>query len=115
MYSLKIIILKDCFYSDKLIKIINKKHLNNIVTEYITVTFDNINKYKTDEIHTYPQVYMVRENKEGQLLVGGYDIMNQIINIINTYNYDTINTKLSTILPTWSDKAKLRLIQLIKN
>jgi len=48
MYCLKIILLKNCFYSDKIKKILNEDIFNKIKITYIEITNDNKHKYKTN-------------------------------------------------------------------
>ena len=112
MYCLKIILLKNCFYSDKIKKILIEDIFNKIKITYIEITDDNKNKYKTNEIKTFPQVYMIRDNMEGKLLIGGCDDMIKVINIIQGKQLNKIKIHLASIYPSWSEKAILRLIEL---
>lgn len=113
MYSLKIILLENCFYSDELKKILSKKPLNKIPVIYIIIKEEDKIKYKNDDISTFPQVYMIKKKSNGKLLIGGCDDTKKLIEIIqHNKKMNTVNSLISKIYPLWSEKAKLRLIEL---
>ena len=121
MYSLKIILLENCFYSNEVKKILSKNPFNKIPIEYITIKENDKNKYKTDEITTFPQVYIVKKQSNSMKLIGGCDSVKKIIDIINIKNIKNINNinnikkLISKLYPLWSEKDKLRLIELFIN
>jgi len=119
MYSLKIILLENCFYSNEVKKILSKNPFNKILIEYITIKENDKNKYKTDEITTFPQVYMVKKQSNSMKLIGGCDSVKKIIDIININininNINNIKKLISKLYPLWSEKDKLRLIELFIN
>ena len=115
MYSLKILLLEDCFYSIELKKLLSKKEFNKIQIEYINIKQVDKERYKTSYIKTFPQVYMIKKHSDGKLLVGGYDSINKIIDIVkhnSDKNMDKNMSILSKIYPLWATKAKLRLLEL---
>ncbi len=108
-YILKSIVLKNCPYSNALIDILKN---NNIKSNIITVTHENKDKYKTKYINTFPQLYLMKNNKE-ELLIGGYNDTKNILDIINNENeLDNIKKKLNLIYPN-NNKNILRLIKLL--
>lgn len=109
MYYLYIITLKDCPYSIAALELLDSL---NIKYKHRIVTQTNKEKYKTKEIDTFPQIYLVKDGIK--LLLGGYDKLKEFINkfINQKYNEENIlkfhdNNKL------WNKKFILRLIKII--
>ena len=109
-YYITAILLEGCKYS------INAKQLlenNNINAEIINVNQNNKENYKTNEIKTFPQIYLCKYNNKGTQLLGGYtelyefisDFKNKQLNLDKVSSFEKKNK--------WSRKATLRLIQLI--
>ena len=108
-YHLKAIILKDCPYStlaDSLIK--NHK----IPAEIININWNNKDKYITNEIDTFPQIYLTKKNSKGTQLLGGYTDLKYFF---DTFKNQPINNNVDEFMKkyNWSRKGTLRLIQLI--
>ena len=104
-YTLKSIVLKNCPYSNALVETLKN---NNIKANIITVTSENKEKYKTKYISTFPQLYLMKNNKE-ELLIGGYDETKKILDIIHNENeLDNIKEKLNLIYPN-NNKKILKL------
>jgi glutaredoxin len=122
-YKLKVIVLKNCPYSIAALEL-----LTNYKIPYskIEVTQTNKHKYKTAQISTFPQIYII--NKSDELLLGGYSDIEEIINIINPMdsnlkdcnqndnnpmdcNLDIIKKKLK-IKYSINDKLILRIIEI---
>ena len=109
-YSLKSIVLKNCPYSNALIDILKNK---KIKSDIITVAYENKDKYKTKYISTFPQLYLMKNNKE-QLLIGGYDETNHILQIINEcHDLNKIRNKIQSLYPDTNNRNILRLINLL--
>jgi hypothetical protein len=111
-YYIKAILLDNCGYSIASKKLLD---LHNIRTEIINVNVLNKIEYKNDQIQTFPQIYLCKDNSLGSLLLGGYDDLSYFISnfkkkTLNDDNIDKFNIKYK-----WSKKATLRLIQLINN
>lgn len=75
----------------------------------------NKNKFKTEQIQTFPQIYLTKFNNKGNLLLGGYTELSDCINTflkkkLNNNDIDNFINKTN-----WSKKSTLRLIQLINN
>ncbi len=110
MYYLKIFLLKDCpycFATKNLLK--NKK---NIEIQYID---DNEkDKYKTKQISTFPQIYLKKNNSKGSLLLGGHSDLKNVLDLINQNNdIKKLQKKFKKKYENWSNKAILRLIQIL--
>ena len=113
-YKIKIIVLEKCSFSKKALNLLN---INKINYELIQIHNCDKDKYITHDISTYPQIYLTKQNNFGNLLLGGYDDLNKFINLFK--NIKDKNTFLDnkqnflTNYPNWSNKATLRLIELI--
>jgi hypothetical protein len=107
-YFIKAILLDGCPYSINANNLIMK---NNIPNESIWVSSTNKEVYKTDQIQTFPQIYLCKKNKAGTLLLGGYNDLNNIYNLVKFGN----GINIDTFMPEykWAKKSKLRLIELI--
>ena len=105
--SLKLIILEGCPYSialDELLSNYPKITINKII-----VSYKNKESFKTPEISTFPQLYMIENYK--QYLIGGYDKTKDIIEEINkNSNSDKLMKILKKKLPNLTNKQILRLI-----
>jgi hypothetical protein len=111
-YFIMAILLKDCGYSNAAHKLLQS---HNIPITTTWVDDSNKNIYKTDQIDTFPQIYLKKYNSKGTLLLGGY---NDLSNVISTFykqklSDDNINNWSNK--SKWSKKSTLRLIQLINN
>ena len=70
-------------------------------------------QYKTQQINTFPQIYLCKSNNNGTQLLGGYDDLYNFISEFKgkKFNDQLINNFMSKY--SWSKKATLRMIQLI--
>ena len=91
MYYLYIILRQDCPYSQNLVKILKT---NKIDFESITVSIQEKEKYKTDLIKTFPQVYLKSLSSNDSILIGGHDIVKDLIEYIDNDKYN-INNNIS--------------------
>lgn len=109
-YFIKCILLKNCPYSIAAFNLI-KSH--NIPNDIYWIDSENKNLYRTEYIKTFPQIYLQKKNKNGNLLLGGYDDLNNFINIF--MNKQLSNDDLNKFMNKyqWSKKSTLRFIQLI--
>ena len=109
MYYLKLIYLNKCPYSEAAEELL----LNNkIKSKIIKIDQNEKDKFKTDSIQTFPQIYLEKENSKGSLLIGGYDILKEIFETINLKSSlnsikDVIKSKINI-----SNKSALRIIEL---
>ena len=98
-------------YSNELEKLVKQE---NIQHKIIRVNSENKNIYITDLIDTFPQIYLKKYNREGNVLFGGYT---DLIDFIQKFKQKEIdNTKIKNFIKNkknWSRKATLRLINLI--
>ena len=105
-YKLKVIVLENCPYSIDAVELLNNY---NIKFQKILVKQNNKEKFKTNEISTFPQIYMI--NKNEKLLLGGYSDLEEIINIINkSKNLDKIKDELKEKYS--NNKIILRIIEI---
>ena len=112
-YFIKAIILEQCPYSLKAEKLLKN---NNITTDFVYVNHNDKHGHKSHKINTFPQLYLKKYNNNGNLLLGGYDDLNEFINNFKGTKYDEI--KINNFIKKnkdWSKKATLRLIELINN
>ncbi len=106
-YKLKVIVLEHCPYSIAAVELLNNY---NIPFEKILVKQNNKEKFKTEEISTFPQIYIINNNEE---LLGGYSDIEEIINIINnSKNLDKIKDKLNIKYSKFDNKKILRIIEI---
>jgi glutaredoxin len=115
-YNIKIIALENCDYSNKSLKLLQD---NNIKYELVEVDHINKDKFKTNIISTFPQIYLTKQNNMGHLLLGGYNELNYTIKLFkNIDNKNTFYKNKEQFMSeniNWSNKATLRLIELINN
>jgi hypothetical protein len=104
-HKLESIILKGCPYSEALVSLLKAHHIKH---NMIKVDTNTKNKYKTDIIDTFPQLYIIIRGRK--LLIGGYNDVKNIINIINEYRHNLPEIKKHINLPNFKDKDLLRLI-----
>jgi glutaredoxin len=110
-YYLHLVILKDCPYGKAAHELLNS--YKNIKKEFTYIERNDIEKYKTDLIKTYPQIYLKRYNTNGTQLIGGYSDIKKIIDTFNKkYDKETMNNYLNEN-KNISRKSMLRLIELL--
>jgi glutaredoxin len=108
-YLLKSIILKNCPYSIALKELLDDLHISS---KYINVTQETKYKYKTNIIDTFPQVYIINNNNNTNILLGGYSNTKEIIEIINLRDLNIIKSKLKKLYPQFDNKIILRIIEI---
>jgi hypothetical protein len=107
MIKLKALILEDCYYSSKLVELLNNF---NIHFEQFDVKQINKEKYKTAFISTFPQLYLILDSGDN-ILIGGYEKTSSIIDLIKNNEFDIILNKLNKEFPNENKKNKLRIIR----
>jgi glutaredoxin len=111
MYYLFIVVLQNCPYSESAVELLEKNKIN---FKSLKITSLDKEKYKTDEIHTFPQIYLKKTKNNDTLLLGGYsDLKNFFDNFIDK-KYDekkVINFQKKYLL--WNKHSVLRLIELV--
>ncbi len=117
-YKLKVIVLENCPYSIAALTLLKNY---NIPFNKILVTQNNKHKYKTAEISTFPQIYIINNSTKEEiskgLLLGGYSDIEEIINIINdNYSNDNLEAIKKKLKIKYSksvnDKLILRIIEI---
>jgi glutaredoxin len=109
-YYIKAIILKNCPHSIKAVNLLQSHKIESNI-EYI----DSIEKemYKNNNINTFPQIYLKKYNSKGNLLLGGFDNLNDFIKTFKNTNYNENDITNFMKKTNWSIKATNRLIELI--
>jgi glutaredoxin len=112
MYYFNAILLEDCPYSmsaDKLLK------NYNIKSNIILVNSSNKDTYKTDKINTFPQIYLKKHNSVGNVLIGGYNDLKNLTDLVykKKFNDEIIKTTMNKY--NLSKKTSLRVYQLINS
>ena len=107
-YVLKAIILENCPYSMAAAELLTN---HNIKFKKIMVSQETKHKYKTEQISTFPQIFL--NDKSNDYLLGGYSDLEEIINIINSSTkLNIIKKKLNKKYKMFNDKQILRIIQI---
>jgi hypothetical protein len=109
-YYLKAILLENCPYSIEADNLIKKHKLPN---QSVWIKGNEKDKYVTDMIQTYPQIYLRRYNTKENLLLGGFTDMNRWIGEFKDKKLNDMKIKEFQSKYNWSRKAVLRFIQLI--
>lgn len=112
-YYLYAIVLEGCGYSNAAKELLQ----NNKNAEIFPITQDVKEKYKTNLIQTFPQIYLKRRNSKGSLLIGGYsDILNLYTLFRGKYLKEDVNKHLNEQTGTKiNKKTLLRIIELINS
>lgn len=109
-YFIKAILLDGCSYSNGAHDLI-KNH--QIPSEITWVNQTDKPNYKTDQIDTFPQIYLKKINSQGNLLLGGYQELSHFISMFLAQKISDPNINNWMESSKWSKKSTLRLIQLI--
>jgi len=106
MYIIKLISLNNCPYSIAAEELL--KNIKNV--KIIRVGQNNKNKYKNKEISTFPQIYLIKNNKN--LLLGGYSDIKEINDILSLSDMDKMIKNLGKKYQKFEKKILLRIIQI---
>ena len=113
-YYLHSVILENCPYSNLAYKLLSEHP--SIKTTFTIVNDINKDNYKTDDIKTFPQIYLKRYNKNGSLLIEGYTKLKELFDLFYNKIYSEENiTKFINNNNKWSRKSLLRFINLINS
>ena len=113
MYYLKVISLVGCPYSEKAIKLVNNYNIKNETT---FINSNEMDKYVTDDIQTFPQIYLMKKNSNGHFLLGGCSDLEECISwVTSNYDKNTYNKSITNIMTkyNWNKKIALRFAKLI--
>ena len=116
-YYLQSIILEGCPYSTAAHELL--KNIPKSKSKITIVNYNNKENYKTDNIQTFPQIYLKRQNHKGSLLIGGNDELQKLFKLFYKTKYSNNNKFDETIKEVinnnnnWSKKSLLRFIDLI--
>lgn len=108
-YYLYGIILEGCPYSMAAKELLEENIKNHKI---FIVTHNNKNDYKNECIDTFPQIYLKKYNSEFNELVGGYEDLKKIYDVVKNGNSSkTIKKKVLKLLNgDMKDKTKNGLI-----
>ena len=109
-YYIKAIILNGCPYSNNAVKLL-KTHKIQSNIEYINTNEKEI--YKNNNIKTFPQIYLKKYGSKGNLLLGGFNDLNNFIKKFKNTKYNENDIQDSITDTKLSRKAIERLIELI--
>ena len=107
-YYLQINSLIGCPYSLEVETLLQQENLNDKI---IKIDPSEKYMYKNKYISTFPQVYLKKDNSQGQILLGGNSHFKEILNLRNK-NLDIQLKYLTKNYPNISKKTKLRIIEL---
>lgn len=112
MYYIHTVLLDGCQYSISAKNLLDKYNINYKATN---VNHTNKDLFKTDNLQTFPQIFLKKHNNNGSVLLGGYSNLNDLFGMFYKQKLD--NNKLSLVQNKYnmSKKAVLRLISLINN
>ena len=102
--------LENCPYSIKAAELLK---IHNISNKTTWISGNMRNKYITDKISTYPQIYLKKYNSNQNLLLGGCDDLEAFIMNFKSQRLNENEINIFMKKYNWSKKASLRLIQLI--
>tara|TARA_B100000242_G_C42734188_1_gene342659 strand:- start:123 stop:515 length:393 start_codon:yes stop_codon:yes gene_type:complete len=95
MYYLEVISLEKCPYSLAAEKLLKSKDVN---FDLVKVNYSDKETYKTEKISTFPQIYLKKHGSSGRLLVGGFNdlekINNMVVSLIDSKDktFEKVNT-----------------------
>ena len=111
MYYLFIVILENCPYC---IYAINLLDSLKIKYNYLIVKINEKEKYKTEEINTFPQIYLKKKFTNDSLLLGGFDDLQYFIETFINQKYNEKNILIfKNKYKDWQKKPILRLLEII--
>jgi len=112
MYYIDIILLEGCQYSNQAYDLLVN---NQIKHKKVIVNNSNKHLYKSNDIDTYPQIYLKKYNNNGSVLIGGYDNLNKLFKLFHGKELDDKN--ILNIMNEYniSKKASLRIFELINS
>ena len=81
------------------------------------INYDEKDKWINKNISTFPQIYLKKKDSNGSLLLGGFDDINKIYNLIDNKenNLEKKIDSISKLFPNINRKPILRIIELLNN
>jgi glutaredoxin len=111
MYYLFVVILENCPYSMYAINLLDTL---KIKYKYLIVKINEKEKYKTEEINTFPQIYLKKEITNDSLLLGGFNDLEYFIKTFINQKYNKKNILIfKNKYKYWHKKPILRLLEII--
>jgi glutaredoxin len=113
MYYLFFVVLENCPFSEAVVDLCNKHKINY---KSLIITRNEKDKYKTDEINTFPQVYLKKSKTEDSLLLGGYSDFESFCNTFINKKYNETNIQqFNKKYHLWNKRSILRLMEIINS
>lgn len=111
MYYFKLISLKGCPYSKSCEDLFSN---NKIEHELLQINQSEKEKFKLGMINTFPQIYLKKKYSNGSLLIGGFDEIKKIHDIVkSSKDINKIKKTIFDKIENISDKSSLRIIELL--
>ena len=112
MYYIHVVLLENCPYSISAKKLLDKY---NIKYNHVMVNHNDKEKYKTNILQTFPQVFLKKDNHNGSVYLGGYDNLDELFKMFYKQKLDS--TKIESIQNKYkiAKKSVLRMVGLINN
>lgn len=111
MYYIFVVTLEDCPYSLSSLELLNSY---KIKYKNLNVKRVDKEKYKTNEINTFPQIYLKKTTTNDSLLLGGYTNLKEFVDtFINKLYKESNVTAFQQKYQMWTKKPILRLIEII--
>lgn len=86
----------------------------NIKYKRLSVSVANKDRYKTNEISTFPQIYLRKTVSNNSILLGGYDKLKQFVDTFINQPYNEKNIiKYNKENRLWTKKLILRLMEIM--
>lgn len=111
MYYIFVVTLENCPYSISSLEL-----LNSYKIKYKNLNIKRIDKekYKTQEIDTFPQIYLKKTSSNDSLLLGGYTNLKEFVDTFINKKYSESNIDaFQKKYQLWTKKPILRLIEII--
>jgi glutaredoxin len=108
-YYFEIVALQNCPYSIAGIELLKDNKIKNTL---ISVNQENKDKYKTEEIQTFPQIYLKKENRDGSVLIGGYNDIKEFVDNFKNQHYD--ENKINIFLNKHKNLNRKNILRIIE-
>lgn len=107
MYNLKVISLQGCPYSQNTESLLKKYNIQHNLQR---INPNEKDKFKTNQISTFPQIYLVKNNQTR--LLGGNNDLTEIISMIKAQkNINNMSESFKNKYPHFTKKLILRTLQ----
>lgn len=112
MYYIHTVLLDGCPYSIKAKELLvqyNIRHIDTILDD------TNKEKFKSNNLSTFPQIFLKKHNSNGSQYIGGYSELDELFRTFYKQRLDNSNLIRIQSKYKMSRKATLRLVELINS